>query len=90
MVLRILVVLGICVTCATSLYLLTKKASENRKWLLVNLICAFICELLYYIEVSCSDVETMVIVYNTCYVMKCFTLLTFLFSIRSFVLQLYY
>lgn len=84
MVLRILVVLGICVTCATSLYLLTKKASENRKWLLVNLICAFICELLYYIEVSCSDVETMVIVYNTCYVMKCFTLLAFLKFVANY------
>lgn len=54
-----------------------KRASESQKWLLLTASCVSTTELLYFLEMSFTNLEAMLLVHNLLYMFKAFTLLCF-------------
>ena len=77
MVLKQVVMLCMVILGVTTVYLATKKPSENQKWLLLDLMCGLFCETLYFMEISCSEPETKMSIYTTGMMLKLLVLQCF-------------
>lgn len=77
MVLREIVLLCMTILGVTTIYLATKKPSENQKWLQLTMTCGLFCELLYFHEIISTDVEVMLSAYTTGFMLKVLTMLCF-------------
>ena len=70
MVLKQVVMLCVFILGVTTIYLASKKPSVNQKWLLLNVICGLFCEVLYFMEISCSEPEIKMSIYTTNLMLK--------------------
>ena len=77
MVLTQVVMLCMFIVGVTTIYIATRKPSENQKWLLLNLVCGLFCEVLYYIEIISSEPLTKMCVYTTNLMLKILVLQCF-------------
>ena len=77
MVLKQVVMLCMVIVGITTIYLASKKPSENQKWLLLDLMCGLFCEMLYFMEISCSEPEIKMSLYTTNLMLKLMVLQCF-------------
>ena len=77
MVFKQVVMLCMVILGVTTVYLATKKPSENQKWLLLDLMCGLFCEILYFMEISCSEPDTKMSIYTTNLMLKLLVLQCF-------------
>lgn len=77
MVLRQVVMLCMILLGSTTIYMATKKPSENQKWLLLTLVCSFFCEVLYYVELVSTETAAMMSVHTTGFIVKALVLISF-------------
>lgn len=84
MVLRQVVMLCMILLGSTTIYMATKKPSENQKWLLLTLVCSFFCEVLYYVELVCVEPAAMMSVHTTGFIVKALVLSCFFKFLSSY------
>lgn len=77
MILRYIILLAVGFGMAMMVSWARKRASESQKWLLLTASCVIITELLYFLEISYENLETMLLAYNMLYIFKVFSLLCF-------------
>lgn len=84
MVLKEVVMLCMIFLGSTTIYIATKKPSENQKWLLLTLVCSFFCEVLYYMELVSVELTTMMSVHTTGFIVKALVLSCFFMFLSSY------
>lgn len=84
MVLRQVVMLCMILLGSTTIYMATKKPSENQKWLLLTLVCSFFCEVLYYMELVSTEAATMMSAHTTGFIVKALVLSCFFKFLSSY------
>lgn len=77
MILRYVILFALGFGMAMMLLWARKRASESQKWLLLTASGVTITELLYFLEISYGNLESMLLTYNLLYAFKAFSLLCF-------------
>lgn len=77
MILRYLILFTVGFGIAMMISWAGKRVSESQKWLLLTASCVSVSELLYFLEMSFANLESMLLTYNLLYMFKAFTLLCF-------------